>query len=107
MLGLSSQKRSEDSNEIIGFRDVANQRLFEVYSAHGSSERHDNAPYGIHKNPDQQWEAEKGVFFQDVIAAGYKFGITSDGDDHSGKPGSKSGGGKSYPRKGLTAVYAD
>jgi hypothetical protein len=102
----------ETDDMVIGDVTNPNQLLFEVYSHHGSSELQDNAPYTIHGHPSHQWGPEKKVYFQDVLAMGYRFGVTADGDDHMGKPGGHvatagaPGLNEHYSRLGLTAVYA-
>lgn len=101
--------------------DIANinQKLVEIYSHHGSSEKYDNAPYIIHNDLSQQRGPEEKAFVQDAIAMGYKLGITADGDDHNSMPGSnfgfdsprdseaEEGFGMHYSRLGITGVYAD
>ncbi|MEE9271183.1 MAG: DUF3604 domain-containing protein [Candidatus Krumholzibacteria bacterium] len=105
-------REPETDDVVIGDVTNPNQLLFEIYSHHGSSELHDNAPYTIHGHPSHQWGPEKKVYFQDVLALGYRFGVTADGDDHMGKPGGHvatagpSGSDEHYSRLGLTAVYA-
>jgi len=101
--------RQPDDNFVIGDINSVSQRLFEMYSHHGSSEAYEAAPYEIHfgEEKEHQWEdRSKLAYFQDAIAAGYKFGVTSGTDDHLGKPGGNVSWGGNYSRTGLTAVLA-
>jgi len=102
----------ETDDVVLGDRGYANQCLFEVYSHHGSSELHDNPPYTIHGSEKHQWGADKPVFFQDALKLGYRFGVTADGDNHTGEPSGHIAFAESlgydykYSRLGITAVYA-
>jgi hypothetical protein len=104
-------KISPEHRVVLGDRDNPNQKLFEIYSKHGSSERFDNAPYTIHDHIQRQME-DGEAFYQNAIAAGYKFGVTSGTDDHFGMPGGKlsysptADSDPFFRRKGLTGVYA-
>jgi hypothetical protein len=94
-------------NPVLGDIDNPNQRLYEIYSTHGSSEKYDNAPYPIHNDVTKQWGPDKKVYFQDALALGYRFGVTAGTDNHMGKPGGHISGSDGYSRQGITAVYAD
>jgi hypothetical protein len=98
--------RSTD-NVVLGNIGNTNQRLFEVFSHHGSSEKWDNAPYTQHNSVDNQWGPDKKVFFQDAMARGYRFGVTAGTDNHTGEPGGNTSPRNHYSRTGITAVYAD
>ena len=91
---------------VLGDVTNPNQRLFEIFSHHGSSEKWDNAPYVQHGDPVNQWPESKKVFFQDALAQGYRFGVTAGTDNHSGEPGGHVALHNHYARQGITAVYA-
>lgn len=103
----------ESDNVLLGDPGYPNQCLFEIYSHHGSSESYDNEPYVIHGDKSHQWERSAPAYFQNAIAAGYKFGVTADGDNHMGMPGghvessSIEDSDYYYSRLGITGVYAD
>lgn len=85
----------------------AAQRLVEIYSWHGRSEYYNN-PQVVHNG--FQYGPTSGNFVQDALAAGYRLGITADGDNHFGMPGSNVGKGWTggyYSRMGITAVLSD
>jgi hypothetical protein len=94
------------SDPELGDIDNPNQRLYEIYSTHGSSEKYDNAPYVIHDDPEKQWGPERKLYFQDAIALGYRFGVTAGTDNHMGQPGGHIGGPKNYARQGITAILS-
>lgn len=89
------------------WKDHPNQPLVEMYSWHGGSEHYDSGlPARFSK--DNQHPKGSGVFVQEALKEGYKFGFTSDSDNHVGKPGSNSNGGtwdSYYSRMGITGVY--
>jgi hypothetical protein len=108
---MAQGKQRPTSSVILGEKNHPNQILFEIYSHHGSSEKFDNAPYIIKGDVQRQFEDGIG-YFQNALAAGYEFGVTSGTDDHQGKPGGQVAPnqpghmGSNYSRKGITAVYA-
>lgn len=81
------------------------QRLFEIYSWHGSAE-FNRSSLPIHGDPAR--ERRPGSSFRDVLAAGARFFITSDSDGHVGMPGIpvaiRRKKGLRYGFSGVTAV---
>jgi hypothetical protein len=110
---MDSKDEFPDDTYFFGEIDNPNQILFEIYSHHGSSEKYDPPVYPVHGSSEISGVKDGIAYFQNAIAAGYKFGITSGTDDHQGKPGgqiaaeSLSSGKVHYTRKGLTGVYAE
>ena len=87
------------------YKDHPNQPLVEMYSWHGNSEVSGTeiSPSGIGV---QQYG--NGFYVREVLAAGYKFGFTSDSDNHFGQAGSntKANGVRYFGKMGITGVYA-
>lgn len=87
------------------YKDHPNQPLVEMYSWHGSSEVSGTeiSPYGLGA---QQYG--NGFYVREALADGYKFGFTSDGDNHFGQAGSnsKANGVWYFGKMGITGVYA-
>ena len=75
--------------------------LFEIYSAHGSSECED-CPRRA--GGGQQHEGEPVGSLWDALDAGHRFTLIAAGDSHDGRPGHAAWGG--HPG-GLTAVEVD
>jgi hypothetical protein len=69
--------------------DADLERLVEVYSLWGSSEK-SGPPYEIHylreHSPTGRGEAP-GHFVQDALARGYRFGLVAGSESHDGRPG--------------------
>ena len=87
--------------------DPEKERLVEIYSRWGNSERAavDGNPFPIKgKDPNESWEVPSG-FVQRALALGWRVGFTAGGDDHLAHPGDRIEGGK-YPA-GLLAVWAE
>ncbi len=87
------------------YKDHPNQPLVEMYSWHGNSEVSgtDISPFGIGA---QQYG--NGFYVREALAAGYKFGFTSDSDNHFGQAGgnTKANGDRYFAKMGITGVYA-
>lgn len=91
------------------------QRLVEVYSMHGSSERYDG-PYPItHGNPrgwfprflrDDRSKPGYGNYVQEALASGLRLGMIAGSDRHDYAVDERIHPIDIYPR-GLTAVWAD
>lgn len=97
-----------DDDFVLGNPASRSQRLFEIYSHHGSSEMFDSAPYRIHLGNGEQWnEPDKLAYYRNAIAAGYKLGVVAGTDNHFGTPGGSVSPNSHYSRTGLTGVYAD
>lgn len=83
------------------------QRLFEVYSMWGTSEKPDDDCAFSH--PVKYHHG--GVSFREGLARGYRWGVTAGGDNHDSLPGIRQGTdiwrkGKMAQKPGLVAVYA-
>jgi hypothetical protein len=99
--------------------DPEKERLVEIYSIWGNSERsvHDGNPYpmrypkcartGFCDAPLDSGEHPEG-FVQRALAMGRKLGFTGGGDDHDGHPGDPvaTGAEPFHHRDGLMAVWA-
>ncbi len=95
--------------------DNEQQRLVEIYSMHGSSERYDG-PYPItHGDPrgwfprflrDDRGKPGHGNYVQEALAAGLRLGIIAGSDRHDYAVDERIHPIDVYPR-GLTAIYAD
>ena len=92
-------------NAIIGTRwhhhDPELNRLTEIYSIHGLSERPNGPrPFFNHARPD-------GQSVQDALTKGYRLGIIAGSDSHTGQPGYSNRLRLSYGyHGGLAAVWA-
>ncbi len=89
------------------WKDHPNQPLIEMYSWHGGNEFYDSGLPSRFSTSSQHPEGI-GVFVQEALKNGYKFGFTSDSDNHVGKPASNSNGGtwdNYYTKMGITGVY--
>lgn len=75
--------------------------LFEIYSAHGSSECAD-CPRRVGGGPLEEEERVGSLW--DALDAGHRFTLIAAGDSHDGRPGDTAWGG--FPG-GLTAVEVD
>jgi len=87
--------------------DPEKERLVEIYSVWGSSERAaaDGNPLPIRRSgSDESWEVPLGVV-QRALALGWRVGFTAGGDDHFGHPGDQIRGAR-Y-KAGLFAVWAE
>ena len=86
------------------YKDHSNQPLVEMYSWHGNSEfmGGEISPFGIGVQP-----AGQGFYVREALAAGYKFGFTSDSDNHFGQAGgnTKANGDRYFAKMGITGVY--
>lgn len=80
-----------------GYHHEKMQRLVEIFSHWGNSERYD-APYPL---PQRQ----KGNFVIDALKRGYRLGFIGSSDDHSGHPGTNYKSGH-HNVIGLAAVYS-
>jgi hypothetical protein len=83
------------------------QRLFEVYSMWGSSEKPEDDCAFSH--PVKYHHG--GFSFRDALARGYRFGLTAGGDNHDSLPGIRQATdiwrkGRMAKKPGLVAVYA-
>ncbi len=96
--------------------DPQKERLVEIYSNWGNSERsvHEGNPYPVRPSqlkpgdgPDAG-EVPEG-FVQRALALGWRVGFTGGGDDHSGHPGDERGKGTEPFQygAGLLGVWAD
>ncbi len=89
------------------WKDHPNQPLIEMYSWHGGNEHYDSGLPSRFSTSNQHPKGS-GVFVQEALKDGYKFGFTADSDNHVGKPASNSNGGTwddYYTRMGITGVY--
>ncbi|MBT3865690.1 DUF3604 domain-containing protein [Candidatus Woesearchaeota archaeon] len=89
------------------WKDHPNQPLVEMYSWHGGSEFYDSG-LPMRFSTSNQHPKGSGFFVQEALKDGYKFGFTSDSDNHVGKPASNTNGGtwdNYYSRMGITGVY--
>ncbi len=94
--------------------DPDKERLVEIYSVWGNSERsvHDGNPYPVRPFPQREGapldagEVPAG-FVQRALELGWRVGFTAGGDNHSGHPGDERGGLSPWQYKaGLLGVYA-
>jgi len=106
------------ANKVIGVKwhlghDPKVERLVEIYSSWGNSERSSDAgnPFPIH--PTMLGGEQKGQHVADALAMGRKFGIIASSDSHDGRPGDQlmnlQNAVKAYPklwRGGLVGVWA-
>lgn len=86
------------------FHDPEKERLVEIYSIWGCSERDSSGQSGCMSEPHTGWQPSG--FVQRALSLGWRVGFTADGDDHTGHPGDMT----IRPRGqtgGLTAVYAE
>ena len=92
--------------------DMEKERLVEIYSSWGNSERsvHEGNPFPV--RPLEIDKSDSGEmpagFVQRALELGWRVGFTAGGDNHSGHPGDERIHGRSpwgY-KAGLTAVYA-
>lgn len=91
------------------------QRLVEIYSMHGSSERHDG-PFPITHGDPQGWfprflrddrsRPGFGNYVQEALASGLRLGIIAGSDRHDYAVDERFHPIDIYPR-GLTAIWAD
>jgi hypothetical protein len=91
------------------------QRLVEIYSMHGSSERYDG-PYPITHGDPRGWFPRRlrddrgrpgyGNYVQEALAAGLRLGVIAGSDRHDYAVDERIHPIDIYPR-GLTAIWAD
>jgi len=93
--------------------DPATERLVEVFSEWGCSERSVNQGnvYAMHPARDKPDQIDSGEvaegFVQRALALGWRVGFTAGGDDHTGHPGDETRRGGNPPHcPGLLAVRA-
>jgi len=81
--------------------DIEKERLIEIYSSWGSSERGKANPYPVR-------EPNSVGYVQRALELGWQVGFTAGGDDHKGHPGDQttSPGSPTPYKAGLFAVYA-
>jgi len=93
--------------------DPEKERLVEIYSFWGNSERSVNEGNPFPARATDRKKPDSGEnplgFVQRALELGWRVGFTAGSDDHSGHPGDqRTHGGKPWDYKGgLTAVYAE
>jgi len=85
------------------------QRLVEIYSMWGSSEKSGDSCSFVGTSGLEV--KNSGISFQDYLARGYRVGVVASGDNHDGRPGctvatDRWRRGKMSKKPGLVAVYA-
>lgn len=95
--------------------DAEQQRLVEIYSMHGASEKYDG-PYPVtHGNPrgwfprslrDDRVPPGYGNYYQEALATGLRLGVVAGSDRHDYAVNERVHPVDVYPR-GLTAVWAE
>ncbi|MFW5798304.1 MAG: DUF3604 domain-containing protein, partial [Planctomycetota bacterium] len=88
--------------------DAKRERLFEIYSGWGSSERR------INRFPLRGGNSDEPAYFVDALKAGCRYGVIASSDDHRTLPGVEAGNGPAlsadeqlwHRHNGLAGVWA-
>ena len=87
------------------YHSVRQERLVEIYSAHGLCEYQGNPRPPL--KGDRQADQAVGHNVQDALALGYKLGFVAASDSHTTRPGLRGQEKNNGHRPGITAVYAE